>query len=67
MNDEIKELYELATKKAGIQYGFEVSHRHIAETFSELIINECSELVEHILKEGGGNYGDLIKEHFGLT
>ena len=66
MNDKIKELYEIATRKAGIQYGFEVSHRHVAETFSELIINECAELVKHILKEGGGTQGDSIKEHFGV-
>lgn len=31
-----------------------------------MLIQECAELVDHILKEGGGNQGDLIKEHFGL-
>jgi len=36
------------------------------EKFAWLIVNECAGLVDHILKEGGGNQSDVIKQHFGI-
>ena len=70
MNDKIRELAE--------QSGFfpvpnetEGDWEYCAENaryekFAESIIQECASVVQHILKEGGGNQGDLIKEHFGV-
>ena len=37
--------------------------------FAELIVEDCAQKVEHILRDkrlGGGTYADEIKEHFGF-
>ena len=39
------------------------------ERFAELIVKECANRVDHILREkslGGGTYSDDIKEYFGV-
>ena len=67
MNGKIRKLAKLA----GMSFVYEYDSSIVMdvedlEKFAELIIKECAELVDHILKEGGGTQGDSIKEHFGV-
>ena len=34
--------------------------------FAELIVEECAQKVNHILRPGQGTYADEIREHFGV-
>jgi hypothetical protein len=38
------------------------SFEHFARLVAEREREECAKLVDHILKEGGGTYGDAIRE-----
>lgn len=53
----IKELKEQAFESGQRDYGL--------EKFAELVAaherEECAKVVDHILKEGGGTYGDAIR------
>ena len=70
MNDKIRELTEQVDiikrpNMSGLGWDYTLSENQL-KMFAESIINECAKSVEYILKEGGGNQGDLIKEHFGV-
>ena len=43
--------------------------RAALEQYTELVIQECADKVDHILCEkskGGGSYGDYIRRNFGV-
>jgi hypothetical protein len=57
----IKELEKQATEMGSNHQDF----RFNREKFTELVAaherEECAKMVDHILKEGGGTYGDAIR------
>ena len=64
MNERIKELLA----KAGIYQperfdGIDGSNQ--LEKFAELIVQECAELVDRVISDGGVD-GRVVKEHFGV-
>ena len=66
MNDKLREfartshldVYGLGKDRSQWEYTI--------EKFSEMIVRECAQTVEHINMQGGGNLGDIIKQKFGV-
>ena len=63
----IKELADEAAKYSAImalptgQSGNELFVKKLAELVAAHEREECAKMVDHILKEGGGTYGDAIR------
>ena len=69
MNERIKELVRESNLDV---YGLgkeRYKWEYTVEKFAELIVRECANKVDNILREkkhGGGTMGDEIREHFGV-
>lgn len=69
MNEQIKELWanaalDTAAYPSGQNNSWETQVNFI-ERFAELIVQECAELVDRAISEGGVD-GSVVKEHFGV-
>jgi hypothetical protein len=63
MNQRIKEL----AREAGLLVHNPEGMPTKLELFSELLIQECAGLVDHVYMENGTSRGDFIRKHFGVT
>jgi hypothetical protein len=57
----IKELAEQCHKTDGWPDYLEFDYKKFAELVAAHEREECAKMVDHILKEGGGTYGDAIR------
>ena len=58
MNKKIKELWEQSAQRDDIMDEKRYEH------FAELLIRECAKPVNHLFKQGGGTWGEVILKHF---
>ena len=66
MNDKLREFVRISYLDV---YGLGKDRsqwEYTIEKFSEMIVRECAQTVEHINMQGGGNLGDVIKKKFGV-
>ena len=69
MNKKIEEL----AKEAGLDWALkresltgQSDDREWIEKFAELIIRDCAKQVNHIYKQGGGTWGEVIIKNYKL-
>ena len=63
MNKNIEELAELA----GLKLNELPDDVFIPlEKFAELLIRESAKQVKHLYKQGGGNWGEVILQHYNI-
>ena len=69
MNKKIEEL----AKEAGLDWALkresltgQSDDRECIEKFDELIIRDCAKQVNHIYKQGGGTWGEVIIKNYKL-
>ena len=69
MNKKIEEL----AKEAGLDWALkresltgQSDDRDCIEKFAELIIRDCAKQVNHIYKQGGGTWGEVIIKNYKL-
>ena len=60
MNKKIKELWEQAAQRDDIM------DEKRYEYFAELLIRDCAKQVNHIHKQGGSTWGEVILNHYKL-
>jgi hypothetical protein len=60
MNKKIKELWEQSAQRDDIMDEKRYEH------FAELLIRDCANQVNHIYKQGGGTWGEVILKHFNI-
>jgi hypothetical protein len=60
MNKKIKELWEQAAQRDNIM------DEKRYEYFAELLIRDCAKQVNHIRKQGGSTWGEVILNHYKL-
>jgi hypothetical protein len=58
MNKRIEELAE--------QCRFNKDQSIDIEKFAELLIKDCAKQVNHIYKQGGGTWGEVILKHYDI-
>jgi hypothetical protein len=58
--DEIDTMWQQAMKES-IKDGEMFTRYHFAKLVAEAEREACAKFVDHILKEGGGTYGDAIR------
>ena len=58
MNKKIKELWEEAAQRDDIMDEKRYEH------FAELLIRDCAKQVNHLYKQGGGTWGEVILNHY---
>jgi hypothetical protein len=58
--DEIDTMWQQAMKES-IKDGEMYTRYHFAKLVAEKEREACAKMVDHILKEGGGTYGDAIR------
>jgi hypothetical protein len=63
MNERIKELWDEAAKLEPDPSW--AGQTRFMEKFAELIVQECAELVDRAISDGGVD-GRVVKEHFGV-
>lgn len=69
MNERIKELAEQAheyTDQVISSSGWSNGDEIFEEKFAELIVQECAELVDRAISDGGVD-GGVLKQHFGIS
>lgn len=77
MNERIKDLYNQALVLAGQENQFETTNTDVIEKFAELIVQECTTLINEIPLESRGFWSDgyyngcrdsakTINKHFGF-
>ena len=67
MNKKIKELAEQALKHPDTDNdGLTVFDNDELEKFAELIVRECAKQVNHLYKQGGGTWGEVILKHYNI-
>jgi hypothetical protein len=63
MNRLISMIKESSMKVTGYTDGGYTEYKSLdTDAFSKAIINRCALEVDHILREGGGTYGDYIRK-----
>ena len=69
MNKKIEEL----AKEAGLDWALkrasvagQTDDKESIEKFAELLIRDCAKQVNHIYKQGGGTWGEVILKQFDL-
>ena len=65
MNERIKELYKQAGLTMNNPLAYEQWYLDSLEKFAELIVQECAELVDRAVSDGGVD-GGVLKQHFGV-
>ena len=67
MNERIRELAEQAAKKHGHTIKFSPEITETLDSFAELIVQECADVVERNLFQNiGYNTSRAVKQHFGM-
>ena len=70
MNERIKELLKQASKLANTDDNKDFDRNFdmiVAEKFAELIVNECTTVIEKNLFQGiGWNTSRAVRKHFGI-
>lgn len=61
MNKKITELWEQAAQRDDLLD--EKRHEH----FAELLIRDCAKQVNHLAKQGGGTWGEVILENYNIS
>jgi hypothetical protein len=69
MNKRIEEL----AKEAGLDWVLkreslsgQADDKECIEKFAELLIRDCAKQVNHVYKQGGGTWGEVILKHFNI-
>ena len=65
MNKKIEELAE----QCGFRSNPDLYDRNQSfdiEKFAELLIKDCAKQVNHIYKQGGGTWGEVILQHYDI-
>lgn len=63
MNTKIKEIAE----QVGLKLDDLSDDVYIPiEQFAELLIRDCAKQVKHVYKQGGGNWGEVILNHYNV-
>jgi len=64
---------ETMAKEAGLEWALkratvagQPDDKESIERFAELLIRDCAKQVNHVYKQGGGTYAEVILKHFNI-